>query len=474
MESAGSTAQGGAAAPWYLRKSCGRFAAEETPRSPRQVFTEALKRVVQDEGDADALAAIINSDRYSAHLSPLAMRYALQSQARAWATEHKDSLKRCHLWRIPQVMRDNLEDKWITPPDSVEVWRSIVPEGQKATAHYRGLESCKSVWKCPVCSARIVERRCEHLESLVQAHADAGGTLVHITYTVRHVAADTAFALVRCLRDAYRKLTASRRYKALAGSFLGTVRAQEVTYGVKNGWHPHYHVLCFVKPGIVVDPVRLQRTLHDLWKVYAARAGVGAPSREHGVKVRVAKSQLDLLADYVAKFNKASVGELWGAEAEMTRWINKSGDADRFQPFDFLRGGMIGDESLPWKELWQDYCRAFKSQAQLVYSKGLSKLYAVTEMTDQEAFDAPTDEQFALLARLHVDDWNAIVRTGSRGLLLHKVAVSGLDGLNACLSYVRQALALVDPHDPHRVYNHKGQLVEEYGERVTPPNGPNG
>lgn len=478
MDGSASTFAGPAGAPWYLRKVCRQNPSTEhqseplpgaKPPSPRTAFADALKAVVLAEGDADALAAIVDSDRYAAHLSPLAMRYALQSQARAWATEHKDSLKRCHLWRIPQVQRDHMEDKWMVPPDSVEVWRSVVAPGQKATAHYRGLETCKSVWKCPVCSARIVERRCADLEKLVQAHKDAGGTLIHITYTVRHVAADSAFSLSRSIRDAYRAMTKVRGYRNLAASFLGTVRAFEVTYGVANGFHPHYHVLALVKPGIIVEPVRLQNDLFNLWKKYAHRAGVGAPSKQRGVRVRVAKDQFELLADYVSKFNKQSIGLMWGSEAEMTRWINKSGDADRFQPFDFLRGGMIKDESLPWRELWTDYVKAFKGQVQLRYSPGLAKHYGLLDLSDDEIFHAQDDEQFALLSRLHVDDWNAIVRTGSRGLLLHKVSVSGLDGLNACLQYVRQALQLVDPFDSQTVVNHKGEVVEEYGNPVNPP-----
>ena len=53
---------------------------------------------------------------------------------------------------------------------SISVWRSVEFE----SAHYKGLQTCGSVWACPVCSAKISERRRIELAAAIAMHKAAG------------------------------------------------------------------------------------------------------------------------------------------------------------------------------------------------------------------------------------------------------------------------------------------------------------
>lgn len=61
--------------------------------------------------------------------------------------------------------------------ERVEVFRST----KHNRAHYGGLQTCSSVWACPVCAAKIAERRRQELLALINAHRASGGVVYLIT-----------------------------------------------------------------------------------------------------------------------------------------------------------------------------------------------------------------------------------------------------------------------------------------------------
>jgi hypothetical protein len=50
-------------------------------------------------------------------------------------------------------------------------------------AHYKSLIVCGSVWMCPLCTAKISERRREELERAVSRHIAQNGAVYMATYT---------------------------------------------------------------------------------------------------------------------------------------------------------------------------------------------------------------------------------------------------------------------------------------------------
>ena len=133
----------------------------------------------------------------------------------------------------------------------VQVWKST----EYQTAQYAGLQTCGSVWACPVCAAKIAERRRVEVLAAMTAHKMAG---VASTFDLDHAAPEKR----RSRRTTGKQSVALRRFwsdKTVKAVFqemgtIGQIRALEVTHGRRsphnNGWHPHYHVLMFGGSGV--------------------------------------------------------------------------------------------------------------------------------------------------------------------------------------------------------------------------------
>ena len=90
-------------------------------------------------------------------------RFSLQSVARAILPES----------RTAKCLRIRAHDC------DVQVWKSK----EHGTASYGGLQTCGSVWACPVCSAKIAERRRVELLDAMELHKAQGGAVYLLTTT---------------------------------------------------------------------------------------------------------------------------------------------------------------------------------------------------------------------------------------------------------------------------------------------------
>ncbi|MCZ0211397.1 hypothetical protein OZK63_39230 [Streptomyces sp. UMAF16] len=300
----------------------------------------------------------------------------------------------------------------------------------RARASYCNLQTCASVWACPLCSAKISEHRRADLVKLVAAHRAAGGTVLLVTRTFPHYRTDRLPDLLAGLKvaeDKYRQGAPWQRLKKRFG-IEGTVRAIECTYG-SNGWHPHIHELVFIAPqsdtaartGALGGPQAqavpddLRAALYTRWSSACLRAGLPLPSEEHGVDVRDGT----YAAQYAAK---------WGIESELTKWHVKHGKAESVTPFDFLRIALQSEDAAAIaaaRALFAEYAAAFKGRRQLVYSPGLRDLYDLDpEVSDEEAA-AGEEPDAELLGHLEPQHWKAILQAGMRGQLLEAINAAG-------------------------------------------------
>ena len=193
----------------------------------------------------------------------------------------------------------------------VEVWKSH----EFKTASFAGLQTCGSVWACPVCAAKIAERRRGEIIAAMAAHKAAGGTVTMLTLTCPHQRTDNLADLLAKQAKALNSFWNDRQVKAVSKSMgiIGQIRALEVTHGrlspSNNGWHPHYHVLQF--GGVGVDYVPLEwlqivdgeELLYQRWAACCVRAGLGEPSRAHGLKLDDGSKA----AKYVSKWGQPAV-----------------------------------------------------------------------------------------------------------------------------------------------------------------------
>lgn len=285
---------------------------------------------------------------------------------------------------------------------------------RQQAAHYGGLQVCGSVWLCPVCSAKISERRREELSGGMKAW---DGHIIMATFTLQHSLTDALVPLVDDLRGAVRKMRGCRawgRFKDLYG-LAGTVTGLEVTYNDDHGFHPHMHMLLFVRGG--VDVQRLEHDLRAAWLAAVAKVGRYA-SPKWGLHVTAADADI---AAYVAKWGKEP---RWTAAHEMAKAGSKRGRGDSLSMLFLLEMYVVlGDARMG--SLWREYAEAFKGKHQLQYSPGLRVLLGLVEeqKTDEELATEAVEDA-VILAQLDMIAWRVVLANDARAELL-EVASSG-------------------------------------------------
>ena len=312
----------------------------------------------------------------------------------------------------------------------IQVHKSI----EHGTASYNGLQTCGSVWVCPVCAAKIAERRRAEIIAAMAAHDAAGGCMHMLTLTAPHQRGDDLEQLLANQAKALQSFWNSRQVKAVFYEMgtVGQIRALEVTHGRKspqnNGWHPHYHVLLFngLEPHLMrFASLREEQMtewtlrLYAVWARVCVKAGLGEPSLRHGLKL----DDGSRAAHYVSK---------WGLEDEMTKGHTKKALHGE-TPFDFLRALVENPEDKQAAALFIEFARVFKGKRQLHWSRGLKKRYAIGEKNDDELAQEKEDDFAVWLGTITIEQWRDVLAVEGRGAVL-SIATRG--GWPAVMDYL--------------------------------------
>lgn len=294
----------------------------------------------------------------------------------------------------------------------IEVWQSK----EHGTCSYKGLQTCGSVWACPCCSAKISERRRVELRSAIALHTAAGGHVLLATFTTPHYLGDNLADVLAGQAKALKYINSERASVKVfeAMGCIGKIRALEVTHGRQrrsnNGWHPHYHILLFVRSGLDLEAFKM--ALFDRWVSACLKAGLKAPSIEHGIKLDDGTKA----AAYASK---------WGLESEMTKGHTKKAN-DGETPFDLLRAYLEradGHAAI----LFREFAETFKGKRQLHWSKGLKKHFGICDTSDEE-LSALQDDSALQLGTITVDQWRKVLRAEGRAIVL-ELASHGWDAV---------------------------------------------
>lgn len=292
---------------------------------------------------------------------------------------------------------------------------------QTQKAFYGGLMVCGSVWICPVCAAKISERRRAELRRAFDNHRAGGGHCTMITLTFSHGISDKLLDSLWSLTDAMQKFRAGKAYYGLCKQIglVGSIRAFEITYG-ENGWHPHIHLL--ILHTVEIDPWEreyFESRFYDLWESACSKVGLKT-SREHGLKLDDAAES----DEYIGKWGDV-VKSKWGVDREMTKANSKKGRENSKTPFDFLRL-IVEDGDLQYQPQYKEYAEAMKGKRQLVWSKGLKERFAIEEKTDEEIAKEKEDPADRL-GGLSWLDWRYIIQNDFRAKLLDYIESYGYD-----------------------------------------------
>lgn len=318
----------------------------------------------------------------------------------------------------------------------------VTYSSERQRASYKGLVTCRSVWMCPVCNARISEFRRDELGRAVAVARDRGCVVVLATFTIPHAAGDDLGALVDQLNEAARAMRGGRPWRRLVDQFgidgptgrgndgrrLYSVRSFECTYGY-NGWHPHLHVLFMLAAGS--DVPAFQDELRHFW--YSTNGGQYQADPETGELLPVdrhffehgciATSSNDRVADYVAKWGH---DPRWDVQHELAKANSKRGRGGKSKHYTLadLLWSYIDTGNRRHGALWVEFGLAMKGRKQLVWAPGLREWAGLgVELTDDQVAEDASDYLVDLAV---VDDltWQVVRRQERRAELL-AVADSG-------------------------------------------------
>lgn len=329
-------------------------------------------------------------------------RFALQSAVRKLLPKSRT----CRCLRCRQAHKG-----------SIEVWRSI----EHGSAKFVNLQTCASVWICPICAEKISARRSLEVLKAIDHHQALGAQVAFLTLTIPHTRRDDLPTLLAGQTLAIKRFMGSRQSRALFAEIgcIGTIRAWEVTHGrlgLDNGWHPHFHILLFVRAGFHL--AELQTRIYALWANACRLAGLPIPSSRYGVTLEDGSRA----AEYVTK-------GFWGLEKEMTRGhIKKAKKGET--PFQLLRAYFL-DEDKQAGALFRAFALAFHGRRQLVWSKGLKAHFQIEQKTDEE-LARERDSISELLGSIDLDQWRVICRHELRGDVL-ELARHGWDAVQRLL-----------------------------------------
>lgn len=358
----------------------------------------------------------INAKSCANRMDTRVARFSLQSVARSILPESRTA--KC--LRIRAFNSD------------VQVWK----HHEHGTAAYAGLQTCGSVWACPVCAAKVAERRRVELQAAMAAHKAKGGTVNLLTLTTPHQKTDKLSDLLKMQGKALHRFWTDRAVRDILKEMgtIGHVRALEVTHGRKspsnNGWHPHYHCLMFGgSSGLSGTCSTAQRKdwqvrLYLRWAACCLKSGLGEPSYEHGLKLDDGTKA----GNYAAK---------WGLEDEMTKGHTKKALHGE-TPFDFLRAYLADGSDRQAAALFKEFADTFKGKRQLSWSKGLKAMFAIEETTDDE-LATRVEESAVLLGSLTVDQWRDVLKVDGRATVLEIAARSGWHEVQRFLWFIEGA-----------------------------------
>lgn len=286
-------------------------------------------------------------------------------------------------------------------------------------AFFDGLQTCGSVWTCPVCAAKVQERRRLEIAQGMEFFYQAGGRqAVMVTFTFPHQKHMPLVELLLKQRQAFIYLRKGDKWDKFKSknAFEGLIRSLEITYGLVNGWHPHTHELWFVSDK--VDELDFLDYVKEKWKRSCIKAGL---LNENDSKQLKAFEQyaVDIkfnckASDYLAKTDhKDNLKSYWGADREIAKASSKTKKEGKgMHPFQLA----IDNK----QALFIEYVEAIKEtkSRQLYWSQGLKKKVGLTDKKDEEIAEEETAEA-EIITMISKPEWFIIRKKEKRAQVLN-------------------------------------------------------
>lgn len=296
-------------------------------------------------------------------------------------------------------------------------------------AFMSGLAVCGSVWSCPVCAAKIQERRrVEIAQGFDWAYAN-NKKIIMVTFTIPHYVNQRLAELITKMREAFSGLRAGKPWAKITQrvGYVGLIRSLEVTLG-ENGWHPHTHEAWIVDKN--TDTEALRDRVAARWLTMCESAGIVSKSSEAAFLARSVNIMDNCsTSDYLAKQDDS---RNWGIDRELASASSKkSRSVKGFHPFGLLAEHAEGGEGRKDAGArFIEYATTMRDKKcrQIFWSHGLKKRVGLEEKKDEELAEEQTDKA-DLLGLLDVDQWRLIIKCQAKSDVLDAAENGGWDAI---------------------------------------------
>ena len=351
-----------------------------------------------------------------------AQRYELLAAARGLFL-YQGKLKKL---KHPANWHRTAKCAWVPHGSKVAVHKSL----EHSSSFYSGLVTCASVWACPVCTAKIQERRRMEISDAIDWAYLNKLQPVMVTLTFPHYVWQILADLIKQQADALHRLRAGEPWKRIKDSigYEGLIRSLELTLG-KNGWHPHTHELWFVSAAVNAE--ELKATILKRWKNCCVKAGLLDLSNPDQVKA-FEEHAVDVkgwcnASEYLAKQDDS---RYWGADRELAKGSTKAGRLKGKHPFGLLADAAEGDQKAGAQFI--EYATVMAGKRQLFWSAGLKDAIGVVEKSEEEVVDEYQDKA-DILGKLDIPQWKLVREAGKRAELLDAAEAGGWPAVQAII-----------------------------------------
>lgn len=220
-------------------------------------------------------------------------------------------------------------------------------------ASYHNVKTCKSR-NCPICAYKRARAQRDEIFLALYRAFKRGYNGYFLTLTASHSAMDDFKELSDKFKKAENKFRKRKLFAEFNKNALGRISSWESTYGVENGYHPHFHGFILTKDDMDFDEVvAFEKALFKDWADCLRSVGLSANSA-HGLKLRKIGysnknkrlngddliDDLNTMSEYTTttelKNNKFNYEGLKGASNELSFEKNKIGRGGNFTFFELL------------------------------------------------------------------------------------------------------------------------------------------
>ena len=254
-------------------------------------------------------------------------------------------------------------------------------------AYYSSVETCGNVKCCPVCGPRIMSVRSSEIRSAVHSwlSESSDNTCYLLTLTFSHSIEDRLDSLLVAFSNAVQRFWRNGTIKRSFSGFgyRGRITSLEIQYSLKNGFHPHQHVLIFCQKGFF-DVEKLRRH----WVSSLEYCGLKGLS-----DIALTLFEARSADQYLTKIS-----------AEMAMGNLKEGrGTGHFSPMQVLHEASQGEF---WaRDVFADYFSATRRIHSLYWSKNLKTYFGIGDISDDEIADGSSETELERFCDFPADYW---------------------------------------------------------------------